>query len=61
MWISRKVIFLGASEASPNRARSNPALRSDVRRFLELGAFLVWLEREVGENSAEEDPKGDDR
>ena len=55
------MIFLSASEATPNRARNNPALRSDARRFLELGAFLVWLEREVGENSAEEDPKGDDR
>ena len=61
MWMSRKVIFLSASEATPNRARNNPALRSDARRFLELGAFLVWLECEVDENSADEDPKGDDR
>jgi hypothetical protein len=30
MWISRKVIFLSASEASPNRARSNPAPRIDA-------------------------------
>lgn len=61
MWISRKVIFLSASEASPNRARSNRPCARTPAAFSSWEPFLVWVEREVGENSAEEDPKGDDR
>jgi hypothetical protein len=61
MWNFSKSDFSKRLRGNPKSRPQQPGPALGRPPFLELGAFLVWLEREVGENSAEEDPKGDDR